>query len=313
MTTDIEAKSRKRRPLSRRSRILLVLFAILLIDGIFIEPARLQVTKHQVTLPRLAPAFDGLRVVHLSDLHCGPSFFNNAHIRRAVKRANDFDPDLVLLTGDYVNQTGSIKDCARLLSGLHARYGAVAVLGNHDYWTDHAAITRELRAAGITVLNNEAVSIQRGASRLWIAGLDDAWEGQPNLAKATRGIPAGEPVILLVHEPDVATVAANAPIDLQLSGHVHGGQVRLPWIGPILTPNLGHKYPMGWYRIGEMQIYTSRGIGVTFPGIIRLNCPPELACLTLKAPSQSSSAATPRRSTDRAGNTPATGTRRRPE
>ena len=284
MTTEQQAKPRARRPLSRWSRILLLLLAILLIDGIFIEPARLQVTRHQVILPRLAPAFDGLRVVHLSDLHCGPSFFNNAHIRRAVARANDHEPDLVVLTGDFVNRASSIRHCARLLTGLHARYGVVAVLGNHDYWTDPAAITRELRSAGITVLNNESVAIRRGESRLWIAGLDDAWEGQPNLAQAVQSIPARDPIILLVHEPDVATVASSAPIDLQLSGHVHGGQVRLPWVGALITPNLGHKYPMGWYRVGEMQLYTSRGIGVTFPGIIRLNCPPEVAYLTLKAP-----------------------------
>lgn len=282
--TETQVQPRTRRPLSRRSRILLLLFAILLIDGIFVEPARLQVTKYQVTLPRLTPAFDGLRVVQLSDLHCGPSFFYNAHIRRAVKQANAFQPDLVLLTGDYVNRASSIRNCARLLSALHARYGVVAVLGNHDYWTDHAAITQALGSVGITVLNNDAVAIQRGKSRLWIAGLDDAWEGQPNLARATQTIPTGEPVILLVHEPDVATLAANVPIDLQLSGHVHGGQVRLPWVGALVTPNLGHKYPMGWYRIGEMPLYTSRGIGVTFPGIIRLNCPPEVTCLTLKAP-----------------------------
>lgn len=284
MTTETRAQPRARRPFSRRNRILLLLFAILLIDGIVVEPAQLQVTKYQVTLPRLAPAFDGLRVVQLSDLHCGPSFFNNAHIRRAVEQANAFHPDLVLLTGDYVNRSGSIEHCARLLSGLHARYGIVAVLGNHDYWTDPIAITRALQSVGITVLNNEAVAFRRGKSRLWIAGLDDAWEGQPNIARATQSIPSGEPVILLVHEPDVATVAANAPVDLQLSGHVHGGQVRLPWVGALLTPNLGHKYPMGWYRIGKMQLYTSRGIGVTFPGIIRLNCPPEVTCLTLKAP-----------------------------
>lgn len=241
-------------------------------------------TKYEVTLPRLAPAFDGLRVVHLSDLHCGPSFFNNAHLRRTIARANAFNPDLVVLTGDFVNHLGSIHNCARLLSGLRARYGVVAVLGNHDYWTNPAAITRELRSVGITVLKNEAISIERGESRLWLAGLDDAWEGRPNLAQATQDIPAGEPIILLVHEPDVATVASSWPIDLQLSGHTHGGQVRLPGVGALVTPNLGHNYPMGWYRVGEMQLYTSRGVGVTFPGIIRLNCPPEATCLTLRSP-----------------------------
>jgi len=281
MTTKTPAISRKRGPLSRRGRVLLLLLAVLLVYGIFVEPAWLQVTRRDITLPRLAPEFDGLRVVQLSDLHCGPSFFNKMAIRRAVTAANAFDPDLILLTGDYVNVPGSIGEMRRLLSGLRARRGVLAVLGNHDYWTDPAAVTAALRAAGVTVLQNEAVPVERGGARLWIAGLDDAWEGRPDLARALRPIPAGEPVIVLVHEPDMADLVSREPVDLQLSGHVHGGQVRLPFAGAIVTPHLGHKYPLGMYRVDDMRLHVSRGIGVTWPGLIRLNCRPEITCFTL--------------------------------
>jgi len=284
MKRNMPSTPRKRWKLPRWSRILLLLLAVLLIDGFFVEPVRLQVMHYTVTLPRLAPEFDDLRVVHLSDFHYGPSFVNTTQIRRAVELANALQPDLILLTGDYVNRAGSAGRCARLLSGLHARYGVIAVLGNHDYWTNHAAVTRALRSAGITVLINEAVPIRRGKARVWIAGLNDSREGHPNLVLTLDPIPAGEPTILLVHEPDVATITARAPVDLQLSGHVHGGQVRLPWIGAILTPFMGHRYPMGMYRVGDMQLYVSRGIGVTFPGSIRLNCRPEVTCLTLHSP-----------------------------
>jgi len=280
--TETKATARKRKPLFRWSRILLLL-AVLFFDGIFVEPTRLQVTRHEMTLPHLAPEFDGLRIAHLSDLHCGPSFINTVSIRRAVRQANAFHPDLILLTGDYVNVPGSIGNMRRLLSSLHARYGVIAVLGNHDYWTDSAAVTRALRAADITVLNNEALAVQRGSARLWIAGLDDAWEGHPDIARALQPITAGETTIMLAHEPDIANLVAREPVDLQLSGHVHGGQVRLPWLGAIVTPYLGHKYTMGKYQVGNMQLYVSRGLGVTYPGIIRLNCRPEMTCFTLRA------------------------------
>jgi len=283
MTTETSSTVRKRRPLSRRSRVLLLLLSVLLIDGIFVEPARLQVTRHDIVLPRLPAEFDGLRIVQLSDLHCGPSFIDVAQIRRSVEQANAFQPDLILLTGDYVNVPGSIRECTRLLSGLHARDGVFAVLGNHDYWTNPAAVTEALQAAEINVLNNDAAPVRRGAKRLWIAGLDDAWEGRPDLSRALQPIPAGEPTILLVHEPDTATVVAQTPVDLQLSGHVHGGQVHVPGIGIVVKPYMGNRYTMGLYRIGNLQLYVSRGIGVTYPGIIRLNCRPEVALFTLRS------------------------------
>ena len=206
----------------------------------------MQVTRHAVTLPRLSSEFDGLRVVQLSDTHCGPSFMNVAQIRRAVKLANELHPDLVLMTGDYVNRADSARRCDRVLSELHTRYGVYAALGNHDYWTDPIAVTRALRAVGIKVLINEAMPIRRGSARLWIAGLDDAMDGQPNIIATLPPVPP-ENRSSCWCTTDLATIIARGPVDMQLSGHVHGGQVRLPWIGAIITPFLGHRYPMGMY------------------------------------------------------------------
>lgn len=240
-------------------------------------------------LPRLAPTFDGFRVAQISDLHFRP-YTGEKEIAAAVKAVNDARPDVIVLTGDYVTSTwifhlgqrtaDGIEDCAAILKDLHAPYGVYGILGNHDWGTDPERIAETLRMAGISVLRNEAVPIERDGSRLWIVGADCAYFNHADLDRALTGVPEDEPVLLLAHEPDFADFAAFYPVDLQLSGHSHGGQIVAPGIGAPYLPRMGRKYIRGRYQVRKLQVYTNRGIGVG-GAPIRFNAPPEVTLARL--------------------------------
>ncbi len=259
--------------------------------GFLLEPRRLVVERVTVRLKRLPPEFDGFRIAQLSDIHFGP-YMSSSFVREAVEEINMLKPHLAALTGDFVSHPFGkpsgmegaryIEPCAEALRDLRADYGRYAILGNHDHWNHPATVRNHLDSVQFPVLLNQAVLLEKDNARLWLAGVDDVMSGRPDLDKALRRVPAGEPAILLAHEPDFADHAAQHPVDLQLSGHSHGGQVRLPWMGAPILPLLGRKYPMGLYRVGNMQLYTNRGLGVINPPV-RWNCPPEITLVTLKA------------------------------
>ena len=242
-------------------------------------------------LPRLGPDFDGFRVAQISDLHFRP-YTGEREIAAAVKAVMDAQPDAIVLTGDYVTSTwlfhlgkrtaDGIEDCADILRQLRAPHGVYAILGNHDWGTDPERIAEALRTVGIQVLRNEAVAIERGFSRLWIAGADCAFFKKADLDRTLAKIPEDEPVLLLAHEPDFADYAAFYNVDLQLSGHSHGGQVVAPYFGAPYLPPLGRKYVRGRYKIRNMQLYTNRGIGVG-GAPVRYNAPPEVTIARLCA------------------------------
>ncbi|NLF10531.1 MAG: metallophosphoesterase [Anaerolineaceae bacterium] len=254
--------------------------------ALVLEPGWLQVKRVPVVLPGLPPALDGLSIAHLTDLHWG-RYTGLREIRAAVDAANALEPDLVVLTGDYVLGSAAYAEpCGAELAALRAPLGVYAVAGNHDYWTDITTVGGALAAAGLPLMRNEARRLEVAGSVLWLAGLDDVYEGHDDLESALAPVPPGEPVLLLVHEPDFAVRAALAPwsILLQLSGHSHGGQVCLPFVGPPILPWLGRIYPAGLQAVAgaSLQVYTNRGVGVTSPPV-RLNCRPEVALLTLQA------------------------------
>lgn len=267
------------------SLALLLAFVLCLVDAIFIEPGWLQIERLALTLPRLPGALDGFTVLQITDVHY-PRGLPEAYFRSVVATANALHPDIIVLTGDYAPKSArDAEPCARVLSALRAPNGVYAVLGNHDHWTDATAVTRALTRAGIPVLRNRAVPINRRGARLWVVGVDDVCEGKANLPNALRAVPAGEATILLAHEPDFADTAARYPIDVQLSGHSHGGLVWMPGIGTPLLPRLCRKYPRGLYHVGTMPLYTSRGVGVIpiFGLPVRFNCRPEITLFTLHA------------------------------
>ena len=247
-----------------------------------LEPQWISVERVTVHLRRLPREFDGFTVAQLSDFHVGP-YINADHIESAVAAANALKPDVFALTGDYVTHSASYASpCAQALAKLRAPHGAVAVLGNHDHWTNAGTVLGALREHGIKVLANRSVSIEREGVRLWLAGVDDVWVKSADVERALNKVSKNETAILLAHEPDFADHVARYPVDLQLSGHSHGGQVRLPFLGAPVLPYLGVKYPIGLRRVGSLQVYTNRGIGVISPPV-RFRCRPEVTLLTLRA------------------------------
>jgi predicted MPP superfamily phosphohydrolase len=258
------------------------------VDGFLLEPHAPVVEKIKIQLPRLPKAFHGFRIVQISDMHYGP-YAGKAQVERAVQLALALKPDLTILTGDFVShplfQRNGIEGakhaepCAQVLQQITATQ-VVSVLGNHDYWNDADFVADALDSHGLHVLRNESLPLERDGQRIWIVGVDDVYEGANDLDKALRGIPLTETKIVAVHEPDFADELARHAVDLQLSGHSHGGQVRIPGYGAPILPRLGRKYSMGLNRVGNLQVYTNRGIGVVTPPV-RLNCPPEVTLVTL--------------------------------
>jgi len=244
------------------------------------EPFRLTVEHHQIRLQRLPRALDGFRIVQLSDIHHSP-FTSREQIERAVETANSLQPDIVALTGDYVSKERAYAaPCAELLSGLRARHGVYAVLGNHDHWTDAALITDLFRAEGITVLVNQGMRFENNGAAFWLAGVDDTMVGLEDLPLALAGSSDNEFKLLLAHNPIILRRAARAGVDLVLSGHTHGGQVRLR-SERNTAGRPRRRLLKGLARQGETQIYITRGLGtVVLP--VRFGCPPEVSLLELR-------------------------------
>jgi predicted MPP superfamily phosphohydrolase len=251
-----------------------------------------QVTRLEIPLARLPRAFDGFTIAQLSDFHYEHRF-SVTPIRTAVEIVNGLHPDVLVLTGDFVTVPvlveGNVRrfaeaaePCARILQGLKAPMGRFAILGNHDAGSDPARVTRALRDHGLPVLMNRSVPLQRGKDRIWLAGIDDVLEGRPDIALALQNIPSAEATILLAHEPDFADEVSVTPVDLQLSGHSHGGQVWIPGIGAPWLPPLGRRYPRGLYQIRNLTLYTNFGLG-TIRAPVRINCPPEITLITLRS------------------------------
>ena len=261
----------------------------LAIDGFFVEPHRPLPEHIDVHLTRLPEAFEGFRIAQITDIHFGP-YMDDPGLQRAVRLAQEFRPDLVALTGDFVSHplyqrngvagARNAEPCADVFARWKGAPPMIAVLGNHDHWNNPDMVTGSLRERGIVVLRNASHVIEREKHLLWIAGTDDALESRADVAQAIAQIPPTDATILLAHEPDFADHAAKFPVDLQLSGHSHGGQVRLPGIGPIILPNLARKYHTGLNRVGRLQVFTSHGVGVINPPV-RLHCPPKVSLLTL--------------------------------
>jgi len=245
-----------------------------------IEPRWLKLEQVLVPLDRLPAILDGFRILQLSDLHCGPDL-GPEDIARVVQLASQQYADLIVLTGDFVLGTDEcFRFCVEELSALVERALVVSCLGNHDHWCGADSVVAALEGVGIVVLRNEA---QQVADGLWVVGLDDVWEQHADLEQALGNVPEDVCVLLLVHEPDFADAAAqDGRVDLQISGHSHGGQVRLPVLGPPIVPYLGEKYTSGLYRCDAMWLYVNRGVGMTRPAV-RFNCRPEVTLLTLRS------------------------------
>ena len=241
---------------------------------------RFTVAHERIWLDALPPAFSGLRVVQISDIHHG-LFLPQEWLAEAVLQVNRLHPDVIVLTGDYVTYSrANIEPAADVLGRLRARCGVYAVLGNHDFRVDADAITLALQRKRIEVLRNRHIALEFGGESLYLAGVDDYGYGA-DVRRAMRGIPRDAATILLAHNPRIISLASRQGVSLVLSGHTHGGQVNIPLLGTVYGRSPERlRYKIGWDRLGPTQIYVSRGIGtIVLPW--RLRCPAEISHLEL--------------------------------
>jgi predicted MPP superfamily phosphohydrolase len=237
-----------------------------------------------LTVPAAHRGLAGLRIGFVTDTHINP-YFRRADLQRGVDLIAAERPDLVLLGGDYISETTRYIDEAAPVLGTLARgapLGGVAVLGNHDLGGHGSAVVAALEAEGIRVLRNEVASIAWNGDALWVVGIDDTLLGQPEPATAFGRIPDGAAALCLWHEPDAADIATRFGPFAQISGHSHGGQIRLPILGELAVPIGGRRYPIGHYDVDGMQLYVSRGLG-TYRPPVRFRCAPEVTLITLVA------------------------------
>ncbi len=267
----------------------------------FIEPYRLVINERQLPVAGWNKAYDGFRIVAISDIHGGSHGVTEERIRQVVEAANAQNPDIIVILGDFVSQNrGDHKSLkmsedviARNLAGLKAPYGVYAVLGNHDGWYDDAKVAAAVRNNGIRVLENEIAVISRNGHKLRLLGLKDHMKLTPNwqkLSNELKELIAASPdegdIVVLEHSPDVlpmitGNLLISDKLRLILAGHTHGGQVWLPLIGtPVVPSSYGQKYSYGAIRENGVDMFVTTGIGTSILPV-RFMMPPEIAVLNV--------------------------------
>ena len=253
----------------------------------WLEPRRLVFHRVTLELPHWPEPLRGFRVALMSDLHVGSLYWDTARLRELVEETNRQQPDLVLLAGDYTingvkfGTWTSPEDIAEVLGGLRATHGTLAVLGYHDWWNRRRRIRAAFNARGITVLEDEVQAVSTEKGRFFVVGLKDAMMGHPDIPGTIAQVPAGEPFLVLVHEPDVFP-NVDARASLTLAGHTHGGQVWLPFFGrPVVPSEYGQRYAVGHIVEGGRHLYVTSGVGTSIAPV-RFGVPPEVVVLELR-------------------------------
>jgi predicted MPP superfamily phosphohydrolase len=274
----------------------------LLVYAIFVEPNRLVVKQAEMKVKDWDKAFEGFRIVMISDIHGGSSFINEEKIRAVVQKANEQNPDLVVLLGDYVAQRWEDRDelkmpmeiVAENLKGLQAKYGVYAILGNHDYWYSNGVVKRELERVGYRVLVDEVAPIQKDGKSFRLLGLKDiietkSWQQYSGEAKnAIAASNAKGKIVALTHNPDAIIMLSgqlmfDPDFAVLLCGHTHGGQVNFPIIGaPIVPSSFGQRYAQGEVTENGVKMFITTGVGTSILPV-RFNVPPEITVLTIRS------------------------------
>lgn len=253
-----------------------------------IEPNMLRVTQQKVKHRLIPSSFNNIKIIQFSDSHLGFQYHLD-QLENLVAKINELKPDIVCFTGDLIddpNSFSAISDTTKLLSRLTAPLGKYAIYGNHDHGGYGTKLYNQImHEAGFQLLVNEAKPLRlNDGSAIYLAGVDDAMLGNPNMEAAVKNIPLHAYKILLSHAPDLADEAYQYAVNLQLSGHSHGGQIKIPLYGPLVKVPFAEKYVEGFYTIGEkepLSLYVNRGLGTTrLP--FRFLSPPELTVFTLQ-------------------------------
>jgi uncharacterized protein len=264
-------------------KVLLVGCTLLFLLSVYahkIEPIWFEVNRMDLELPKLEREFNGYRLVQISDLHAGDGI-DRSHLEKVVEAVNAEHPDLVVITGDHITRIPKQHlELLDTLTKLRPRDRTISILGNHDVFNDTEQVRIAIKKAGITLLENTIYTLNRNGATLHIAGVGDVFANEDKLDKVLAQLPPTGAAIMLAHEPDFADkAAATGRFGLQLSGHSHGGQVRIPFFAGYV-PSLAEKYPIGRYQVGNMIQYTNRGIGLV-KLYARFNCRPEISVFDL--------------------------------
>lgn len=253
-----------------------------------IEPDMLRVRHVEIASGAWPATMPPLKVAVIADLHAGAPHIDVAKLDDVVAAANEMQPDVVFLLGDYVIQGvlfGSFvspETVGQRLSRLRAKHGVYAVLGNHDWWLDGPRVTRALQANGMTVLENQAVSLAVPGGRIWIAGIADDTTRSPEVVRTVAPLSVGDPILLITHDPAVFEDVTDR-VMLTLAGHTHGGQVYLPGIGALIVPGRApRRHAYGLIRENGRTMFVTAGVGSSIIPV-RFNMPPEIVSLTIKS------------------------------
>ena len=253
-----------------------------------VEPGRLVVTERALATPLWPASHEPLRIALIGDLHVGAPHVGLEKLEQVVARVNGLEPDLVLLAGDFMVQRilfGKAvppEAIAERLQALRARFGVVAVLGNHDWVHDGHHVSAALTEVGITVLENQAHRLELAGGGLWIAGIADDTTREPDVAGTLAQVPDSEPVIVLAHDPATFLDVPHGPVAV-LAGHTHGGQVSFPVLGALYLPSRApRRYAYGHIVEEGRNLFVTAGIGTSLLPV-RFNMPPEVKLLTVSA------------------------------
>ena len=259
--------------------------------GFLIEPGRLVVHEQTIQIDNWPPQLDGLRIAVISDLHVDNRFITEKKLRTIVARTNQLQPDLIVILGDYIAGAGRTTERVEpevfgpILKDFRAPLGVYSVLGNHDWWYSGAEVRKALEQNGIKVLENESAKVDARGTSFWLVGLADLWTRPQRIADTVAAVPEGQPLIALTHNPDIFP---NVPqrVQLVLAGHTHGGQVRFPIIGPVISSSeYGDRWVQGHVFENNHHLFVTTGIGTSIIPV-RFGLPPEIVILTLKSGSQ---------------------------
>ncbi len=261
-------------------RIIIIIIVLILIDALLIEPNVIVTKELEIESDKISNAFEGIKIIHISDLHIKRSGLRENWLISTIRSR---EPDILIISGDFFERNEDIEDVKLFIENLkrEVNVSIIATLGNWDYWSGNPeGLTKILEENGIQLLKNQNIEYGRGGDFINIIGADDPYTGQDDIEKATLWLNREKFTILIAHAPDIINHLENEKFDLILTGHTHGGQVYLPFIGAPWTPT-ETQYIRGMYETKNGKLYVNRGIGTsTFP--VRFMSLPEVTIITLK-------------------------------
>lgn len=264
-----------------------VVFGVLGTWAFWLEPSSLELREYGLEIPNWPRSLAGLRIAALADIHAGSPFNGLDKLERIVALTNQSKPDLIVLLGDYVIhgvRGGAFvppDELASVLAKMQAPLGVWAVLGNHDWWLDAERVQSALEHHGIRVLEDSSAPIRRGSGEFWLTGIGDFWEGRADIPDALQDVPEDSPIVAITHNPDVFPDVPHR-VNLLIAGHTHGGQVRIPFFGPVIVPSsYGRRYAAGHVVEDGRHLFVSSGLGTSILAV-RFLVPPEISLLVIE-------------------------------